>query len=222
MEPALSNTYDDSPPRDEAMEYIAGSLASRMQYGLDKEDMTQVELARRVGVTKGAVSNWVLGRTASIKPALAYKVAKALRVSPQWLMTGRGDTQNNAGEVSIEISEEALQFDEAFSRGSEEKRALLKAIAYAVTHCDELGSDEEEKESDDGPPGAKLLARVFEILDTEEFKRRFAVLPVSLKGMLVAAIAAKLRAMDEGGDLDIEQTKMMIQGMMEMFQGMPE
>jgi transcriptional regulator with XRE-family HTH domain len=52
--------------------------------------MQQVELARRVGVSKAAVSHWLDGTTKFIRPEHLVSIADALGLELRWLITGRG------------------------------------------------------------------------------------------------------------------------------------
>ncbi|WP_318826107.1 XRE family transcriptional regulator [Burkholderia thailandensis] len=66
------------------------TLADRLRAALQEAQMNQSELARRVGVTRGAVSFWLTSATTSLAGENLLKVASALSVSPNWLATGRG------------------------------------------------------------------------------------------------------------------------------------
>lgn len=57
---------------------------NRMMEAMYKREMTQSELARRAGVTQGAINQIVTGKTAKSK--YAPEIARALGVSVDWLM----------------------------------------------------------------------------------------------------------------------------------------
>jgi phage repressor protein C with HTH and peptisase S24 domain len=79
------------------------TLAERLRAALEASGMNQSELARRVGVTRGAVSLWLTGQTGSLDGQNLVKVAIALNVSPVWLQTGRGKMKPSAaGTLSFE------------------------------------------------------------------------------------------------------------------------
>lgn len=67
------------------------TLADRLRAALQEARMNQSELARRVGVTRGAVSFWLNSATTSLAGENLLKVASVLSVSPSWLATGRGN-----------------------------------------------------------------------------------------------------------------------------------
>ena len=61
----------------------------RLREELDFQDMTVKELAARTGLIKGSIDNY-LGKRQSIPPAdVALKIAKALNVSVEYLITGK-------------------------------------------------------------------------------------------------------------------------------------
>ena len=66
------------------------SINERIRGRLADLDMQQVELARRVGVSKAAVSHWLDGTTKFIRPEHLVSIADALGLELRWLITGRG------------------------------------------------------------------------------------------------------------------------------------
>lgn len=65
-------------------------LADRLRAALEDSGFNQSELARRVGVSRGAVSLWLNGSTTSLTGDNLLKVASVLGVSANWLASGRG------------------------------------------------------------------------------------------------------------------------------------
>jgi phage repressor protein C with HTH and peptisase S24 domain len=79
------------------------TLAERLRAALNESGMNQSELARRIGVTRGAVSFWLTGATTNLVGDNLLKAAKALHVSANWLSTGRGRMKlTPAKELSLE------------------------------------------------------------------------------------------------------------------------
>lgn len=79
------------------------TLAERLRTALEQAGIKQIELARRVGVTRGAVSFWLKGTITSLEGENLVKTAQALGVSPNWLATGRGKMRQGAAkEISLE------------------------------------------------------------------------------------------------------------------------
>lgn len=63
-------------------------LCERLSWALDRKEMSQSELARQVGVTRGAVSLWMKGGEMNAQNCAA--VARALEIDAEWLATGKG------------------------------------------------------------------------------------------------------------------------------------
>lgn len=79
------------------------TLAERMKLALAQAEIKQIELARRVGVTRGTVSLWLKGTTTSIEGENLLKAAQILGVSPNWLSSGRGRMKpTSPAEISLE------------------------------------------------------------------------------------------------------------------------
>ena len=60
-------------------------IKERLAEALNVRDMTAAELARRSGVDKGSISNYLKGKFIPKQNAIG-SMAKALNVSPAWLM----------------------------------------------------------------------------------------------------------------------------------------
>lgn len=58
---------------------------NRLRIALDRTGMRQVELAKRVGISKGTISQYLSG-LCEPKTDKVYLIAEALHVSPAWLM----------------------------------------------------------------------------------------------------------------------------------------
>ena len=66
------------------------TLATRIKDRLEELGMGQAELARRCGVDRSAVNQWVSGRVPNIRPDNLICVADTLGLEIRWLATGRG------------------------------------------------------------------------------------------------------------------------------------
>lgn len=79
------------------------TLADRLRTALKQSGMNQSELARRIGVSRGAVSFWLTGATSSLAGDNLLKAAQALAISANWLASGRGSMRPVvAKEISIQ------------------------------------------------------------------------------------------------------------------------
>ena len=110
----------------------------------DEPALTQEDLAREVGVTRGAVGNWELGR--GVKLGHILKLAEVLRVDFNWLATGRGSPRPGesavtpawrialAGRVGAGAIVDSFEADDAALAGREfvELPSSLEARALVV------------------------------------------------------------------------------------------
>lgn len=94
------------------------TVAERLAYALAIRGMTQSELARRAGVTRGTISNVMKGVAKNFTAEVSLKVARALDVDVYWLVLGEGTATNDtiqrgipeeAGDVVRKLSEEGQQ-----------------------------------------------------------------------------------------------------------------
>lgn len=65
------------------------TLAERLQFAMDKTGKNQVELAALAGTSQVTISNILNGVTKS--PRNGLQIAKALKISPEWLLNGTGE-----------------------------------------------------------------------------------------------------------------------------------
>lgn len=72
-------------------------LKTRLLKAIDESGLTRTELADRVGVTRGAVYNWI--NTGTIARDTLQRVAVACKVPPDWLMFGTGSPNESLGPV---------------------------------------------------------------------------------------------------------------------------
>jgi SOS-response transcriptional repressor LexA len=82
------------------------SLGDRLKQSLEKADLTQVELAEKLGVSQQAVQFICSGRTKHSKHI--GKIAEILNVTPEWLMFGsnnevKEDTLNYASIYKVPL-----------------------------------------------------------------------------------------------------------------------
>lgn len=94
------------------------TVSERLKYALLVRDVSQSELARRIGVTRGAISNLLNNVSRGLSAENALKISEALGVDPYWLIFGKGD-----GPVSTrEINEQQLT-------PREEAKAIINNIS---------------------------------------------------------------------------------------------
>lgn len=66
------------------------SLIDRLKIALEESGATKSELARACGVKPASVSDWLSGKSKSMRAHTAQKAAAFLKVNPVWLATGEG------------------------------------------------------------------------------------------------------------------------------------
>lgn len=67
------------------------TVSERLKYALLVRDISQAELARKIGVTRGAISNLINKVSQGLSAENALKIAEVLEVDPYWLVFGRGE-----------------------------------------------------------------------------------------------------------------------------------
>ncbi len=115
----------------------SATLAGRIIWALQRADMTQAELARRLEIGKSAVSQWTTGETRQITPQHLFPAARLLRVEPEWLGTGLGPrTAAEARAVALLPPElaAALPAVEAVLRAPPAVREAVVALLRACEH----------------------------------------------------------------------------------------
>lgn len=77
------------------------TLAERLRYALNETGRKQAELVAACGVKAASVSDWLSGKTKSLKAVTAQRAAAFLGVSLLWLTEGRGPVWvKDAGRVA--------------------------------------------------------------------------------------------------------------------------
>ena len=76
-------------------------MSEKIKFYREKRGMTLEELGNKVGVSKSTVLKWETGSIANMKRDKISKVAKALNVSPAYLM---GWVEDPHGYVQLDIS----------------------------------------------------------------------------------------------------------------------
>jgi phage repressor protein C with HTH and peptisase S24 domain len=66
------------------------SLSERIKVAMQTAGVNQVELARACGVAPPSVHGWLSGKSKFLRGENLLKAARALRVSQDWLATGKG------------------------------------------------------------------------------------------------------------------------------------
>jgi transcriptional regulator with XRE-family HTH domain len=105
------------------------SIGDRLRYLIEVRKYTQVELAKKVGVTQAAISNLVTDSSRKPSAATLLKLAAALQANPDWIMTGDGEPF----EMNIVGKRSERDLLEAFRNMDPQAQAALIAAAKAMT-----------------------------------------------------------------------------------------
>jgi len=108
-------------------------LAKRLKESRMAAGLSQTELAKRVGVTPGAISNLERGDSKSMAADHIFAAAKILRVSPEWLATGRG-TKDGQG-IAVHLSTESLMLADQIDRLGDSQRATIYALVRQLAEA---------------------------------------------------------------------------------------
>ena len=110
------------------------STSSRLQEIMRKKELKQADLARMTGISRGAISNYVLGRYEP-KSDIINKFAKTLNCSEMWLwgydvpMERESDKKSN----TVEVTEDEQKLLELFRLVPENQQQLvLQMIRVAL------------------------------------------------------------------------------------------
>lgn len=68
-------------------------MAARIRIARLRAEMTQSQLAERIGVTRSAVSNWEISSRPKPNVANLASIAIETNVSFEWIAFGRGDIE---------------------------------------------------------------------------------------------------------------------------------
>lgn len=124
-------------------------------------ELTMKQVAEAVGVSEGTVSRWESGAIANMKRDKIYALAKVLKVTPTFVMTGEKENSQSqgSGTTSSEKTEKKAETDEdyldedirriarAHRQMSEKDRQRLMTIV--TTSFDEYFSDDFEDDDTD-------------------------------------------------------------------------
>ena len=66
------------------------TLSERLLFALEIRGMNQNTLAKKLGVSRSAISQICTNKTKNISAELATKICKHLKINPFWLVLGEG------------------------------------------------------------------------------------------------------------------------------------
>lgn len=109
---------------------IMASFKENLRNELDFQGLTVKELSAKTGIIKGTLDNY-LGIRSSIPPAdIAVKIAKALGVSVEYLVTGTDEKLSSKGYDSYITNRSVI---EDFEKLSEHNKKTLAIMIHALS-----------------------------------------------------------------------------------------
>ncbi|MCD9146534.1 helix-turn-helix domain-containing protein [Pseudophaeobacter flagellatus] len=108
----------------------AATFGDRVAAAREAADMTQAQLARRLGVKKSTLIGWEQDLSEPRANKLSM-VSGLLNVSMSWLLTGEGEGMSEPGDVELEVGDFASILQELRAlrndmRSSSERAARLE------------------------------------------------------------------------------------------------
>jgi transcriptional regulator with XRE-family HTH domain len=79
------------------------TLAERIKTARDALGMTQAELADACGISDKSVSAWEKSRSMSVAAPHLFKLARVLKVDPEWISTGEGGPLDTQGQILAKL-----------------------------------------------------------------------------------------------------------------------
>ena len=115
------------------------SLAEKIRAILKETGLSQVDLARVMGVEHQRVRNMTAGRVQKLHETEARALVQDLHISGQWLATGEGQIRQSAEEVALE--ERLRHLRQTTQRSAElalspDRQAFVRDILYGVAMSD--------------------------------------------------------------------------------------
>lgn len=102
-------------------------ITSRIDSLLSENNLKRADLVRGTGISEGTIRGWIKGSTPSAEAA--YKVAKYLNVSIEWLVTGITEKEN---ENNILLSEEERALIEIFRHLDDRDKNAVLTLAKSL------------------------------------------------------------------------------------------
>lgn len=110
----------------------SATTSQRLKEAMADANMKQADLARATGLSKGGISNYVIGRYEP-KSDIISKLAMALNCSEMWLMGYDVPRERKKNPPVIQLTEGEKTLLELFNRVPEDKQQLvLQMIRVAL------------------------------------------------------------------------------------------
>jgi transcriptional regulator with XRE-family HTH domain len=114
----MAQRIEQAPGSDKA------AIGSRIRDARDRMNMSQHDLALKIGVTAGAVGQWELGITKPKLETLTMTLPKLLGVSRDWLQFG--DEARKATMLQTDFEEKAIRLMRRLT--NEEREFVMRTL----------------------------------------------------------------------------------------------
>ena len=101
-------------------------ITNRLADALRASGLTQAELARAVGLTRGSVNAWMQGRSQHIRAEHLFAVADTLGVEARWLATGKGPRDRQV------LSQAAAELIADYQALDDDAKAAVRLLARQI------------------------------------------------------------------------------------------
>jgi len=116
------------------------TFSERLRIALDERDVSQHALARLTGLSQGEVNNMARGRRGErVQFSMVMKLARALRIDPNWL--GEGSGAPPSAEEAIDVLPKRRLAIQLWREARREERAVERLMSDPLpAHADELST----------------------------------------------------------------------------------
>ena len=103
------------------------TLQKRIRFALETSEKKPTDLAKYIGISESAISQWINGPTKTINSVHLLKVSSFLGVEPQWLASGEGSPTNikNDNVVDYAISDDENKWLRLIRKLNDDQRTAL-------------------------------------------------------------------------------------------------
>lgn len=77
-------------------------LSNRLKWLMENRQLTNADLSRAAGVKPSSVSAWLSGQSVGLRAEVALRLCRNLRISPDWLVEGKGKPDDNPAPCAHE------------------------------------------------------------------------------------------------------------------------
>lgn len=104
------------------------NLGQRLKYARRYRRITQNELAERIGVSRGAITNIELNKVKAPQQIVTAAICNALDINPEWLLYGKGEMENNFERMGIEGDVSKMLLGAISNLSLDEQEVILHII----------------------------------------------------------------------------------------------